>query len=103
MVFSAFVFVVFFTFVVFFFAFVVFSVFDSVGDSCAITGITSENPTANVNSIIKSFFMLGLDLLMDFFPLLLSKTWATFPQLHRIAPNNSNSRSYEHQVRAGAR
>jgi hypothetical protein len=56
-----------------------------------------------VNSIIKSFFMLGLDLLMDFFPLLLSKTWATFPQLHRIAPNNSNSRSYEHQVRAGAR
>jgi hypothetical protein len=34
--------------------------------SCANTGIASENAIASVNSIIKSFFMLGLDLLMNF-------------------------------------
>jgi len=37
--------------------------------SCANTGIAIENATANVNSIIKSFFMLGLDLPMNFFPI----------------------------------
>ena len=61
----------FFTFGVFFFFSVFVSVFvvvsvDGAG-SCANTGIASENATANVNSIIKSFFMLGLDLLMNFF------------------------------------
>ena len=65
------VFFVFFTFGVFFFfsdfVVVVVSVFVSVDGSCASTGIASENATANVNSIIKSFFMLGLDLLMNFF------------------------------------
>jgi len=80
-VFSAFVFVVFFAFVVFFFAFVVVSVFDSVGFSCAITGITSENATVNVNSIIKSFFMLGLDLLMNFFPLSYEQGLGHFPAI----------------------
>ena len=35
--------------------------------SCANTGIASENATAIVNSNTKSFFMLGLDLLMNFF------------------------------------
>jgi hypothetical protein len=33
--------------------------------SCANTGIANENATANVNSNTKSFFMLGLDLLMN--------------------------------------
>ena len=64
------VFFVFFTFGVFFFfsdfVVVVVSVFVSVDGSCASTGIASENATANVNSNIKSFFMLGLDLLMNF-------------------------------------
>jgi hypothetical protein len=91
-VFSAFVFVVFFTFVVFFFAFVVFSVFDSVGDSCAITGITSENPTANVNSIIKSFFMLGLDLLMDFFPFAIEQGLGHFSA---ITPDTAKQLEYQ--------
>jgi len=64
--------VVFFAFVVFafvafvFFAFVVIGVV-VVAASCANTGIASENATANVNSTAKSFFMLGLDLLMNFF------------------------------------
>jgi hypothetical protein len=39
--------------------------------SCANTGMASENATAKVNSTAKSFFMLGLDLLMNFFPYLL--------------------------------
>jgi hypothetical protein len=34
--------------------------------SCANTGIASENAIANVNNITKSFFMLGLDLLMNY-------------------------------------
>ncbi len=63
---------VFFAFVVFafvafvFFAFVVVGVVVVVA-SCANTGIASENTMANVNNSVKSFFMLGLDLLMDFF------------------------------------
>jgi len=62
--------VVFFAFVVFafvafvFFAFVVAVV---VVVSCANTGIASENAITKVNSTAKSFFMLGLDLLMNFF------------------------------------
>jgi hypothetical protein len=44
---------------------VVVSVFVSV--SCANAGTASENAIANMNSNTKSFFMLGLDLLMDFF------------------------------------
>ena len=66
MVVVSFVFFVFFTFGVFFF----FSVFGAscvAGASCANTGIASENATANVNNSVKSFFMLGLDLLMNFF------------------------------------
>jgi len=64
--------VVFFAFVVFaafvafvFFAFVVVAVVVVV--SCANTGIASENAIANMNNSVKSFFMLGLDLLMNFF------------------------------------
>ena len=66
--------VVFFAFVVFafvafvFFAFVVVGAAVVAGVSCANTGIASENATARVNSNAKSFFMLGLDLLMIFFP-----------------------------------
>jgi len=65
--------VVFFAFVVFAFVAFVFFAFVVVGAavvvaSCANTGIASENATAKVNSNAKSFFMLGLDLLMNFFP-----------------------------------
>jgi hypothetical protein len=35
--------------------------------SCANTGITSENATANMNNSVRSFFMLGLDLLGNYF------------------------------------
>ena len=62
---------VFFAFVVFafvafvFFAFVVVGVVVA-GVSCANTGIASENAIANMNNSVKSFFMLGLDLLMNF-------------------------------------
>jgi hypothetical protein len=62
--------VVFFVFVAFaFFAFFVFVVVVVVSCdvSCANTGIAIENATAKVNSSAKSFFMLGLDLLMIFF------------------------------------
>jgi hypothetical protein len=51
-----------------FFAFVVVGVVVA-GASCANTGIASENTMASVNNSVKSFFMLGLDLLMNFFPL----------------------------------
>jgi len=63
-----FVFFVFFSFGVFFDFFSVFVVVVVVSldcaASCASTGIASENAIANVNSIIRSFFMLGLDLPM---------------------------------------
>ena len=65
--------VVFFTFAAFvafvFFVFfsVVFGASVVAGASCANTGIASENATAKVNSNTKSFFMLDLDLLMNFF------------------------------------
>ena len=63
---------VFFAFVVFVFGAFVFFAFVVVvvvvcPVSCANTGIANENATANVNSITKSFFMLGLDLPMIFF------------------------------------
>ena len=68
MVFFSFVVFAFVAFVAFvFFAFVVVGVVVAAG-SCANTGIASENATAKVNSNAKSFFMLGLDLLMNFFP-----------------------------------
>jgi hypothetical protein len=56
-------------FVFFAFAFFVFAVVVGAAApvSCANTGIASENAIAKVNSITKSFFMLGLDLLMNFF------------------------------------
>ena len=56
----------FFVFAVFVFAVFVFFVVVVVV-SCANTGIASENATANVNSIVNSFFILGLDLLMNCF------------------------------------
>jgi hypothetical protein len=68
--FVVFAFVAFAAFVAFvFFAFVVVGVVVVVA-SCANTGIASENATANMNNSVKSFFMLGLDLLMNFFPYL---------------------------------
>ena len=66
----AFVAFVFFAFVAFVF-FVFFSVVVGAACpvSCANTGIASENAIAKVNNITKSFFMLGLDLLINFFHL----------------------------------
>jgi hypothetical protein len=58
-VFAAFVFFVFVAFV--FFVFVVVGVV-----SCANTGIASENTIMPVKSSVRSFFMLGLDLLKDY-------------------------------------
>jgi hypothetical protein len=46
--------------------------------SCANTGIASENATTSVNSIAKSFFMLGLDLRYEFL---------SFVVLARLGPN----------------
>ena len=62
--FGAFVFFVFVAFV--FFVFVAFGA-SCAPVSCANTGMASENAIANVNSSVKSFFMLGLDLLKDYF------------------------------------
>jgi len=59
-VFAAFVFFVFVAFV--FFVFVVACVV-----SCANTGIANENTIMPVKSSVKSFFILGLDLLKDYF------------------------------------
>ena len=59
-VFAAFVFFVFVAFV--FFVFVVACVV-----SCANTGIASENTSMLVKSSVRSFFILGLDLLKDYF------------------------------------
>jgi len=57
----------FFVFVAFvFFAFVAFVV-SCPAVSCANTGIASEKATMPVNSSVKSFFMLGLDLLKGYF------------------------------------
>jgi hypothetical protein len=63
-VFAAFVFFVFVAFV--FFAFVVVSCAPA---AVANTGIASENAITKVNSSVKSFFMLGLDLLKNYFHL----------------------------------
>jgi len=64
--------VVFAAFVFFVFAAFVFFVFASFVVSCAPaavanTGIASENAITKVNSSVKSFFMLGLDLLKNYF------------------------------------
>ena len=50
------------------FAFFVFSVFvvSCEPASCANTGMVSENTITNANKSVKSFFMLGLDLPMNF-------------------------------------
>jgi uncharacterized membrane protein len=50
-----------------FFAFVVFVVSCVPAASCANTGIASEKATANVKSSVRSFFMVGPDLLMMYF------------------------------------
>jgi hypothetical protein len=62
-VFAAFVFFVFAAFV--FFVFVAFVV--SCGVSCANTGIANEKTIMPVKSSVRSFFILGLDLLKDYF------------------------------------
>jgi len=73
-VFAAFVFFVFVAFV--FFVFVAFVV-SWPAVSCANTGIANEKAIMPVNSNVRSFFMLGLDLLKDYFPLLRSKPSST--------------------------
>jgi hypothetical protein len=76
-----------------FFVFVAFVFFVLVVVSCpagpaANTGIASENATAKVNSNVKSFFILGLDLLKNNFLFCCSKAWAISPRLHKIMPTN---------------
>jgi hypothetical protein len=61
-----------------FFVFVLVVVSCAPVASCANTGIVSENATASVNNSARSFFMLGLDLLGNYFLLGGSKVWATF-------------------------
>ena len=89
MVFVVFVFFAFVAFVFFAFAVVVVVVGAA---SCANTGIASENTTANVNSIIKSFFMLGLDLPMIFFHLKFQQGEDHFGA---IPPDSANSLKYQ--------
>jgi hypothetical protein len=88
-VFVAFVFFAFVAFV--FFAFSAFVVVVGAA-SCANTGIASENATANVNSIIKSFFMLGLDLPMIFFHLRLEQGGGHFGA---NPPDSANPLKYQ--------
>ena len=83
---------VFFIFVAFvFFAFVVVVVV-VCPVSWANTGIASENATTKVNSITKSFFMLGLDLPMNFFHFYFEQGVGHFGA---ITPNGANQ--LEHQ------
>ena len=82
-VFAALVFFVFVAFV--FFAFVAFVV-SCAPVSCANTGMASEKAIIAVNSSVRSFFMLGLDLLRDYFLPLLCNAWAIFAQSHRVSP-----------------
>jgi hypothetical protein len=63
-VFAAFVFFVFVAFVFFIFVALVVS---CPAVSCANTGIASEKTIKLVNNIVRSFFMLGLDLLRNYF------------------------------------
>jgi hypothetical protein len=49
--------------------------------SCANTGIASENAIANVNNITNSFFMLGLDLLMNYLLLSCEQDVGHFPTI----------------------
>jgi hypothetical protein len=91
-------------FVFFVFAAFVFFVFVVVGVvvcpvSCANTGIASENATANVNSIIKSFFMLGLDLPMNLFPFCSVQGVGHFPA---IALDSANLLKYQKLCAFGA-
>jgi hypothetical protein len=84
-VFAAFVFFAFVAFVAFvFFAFVAFVV--SCVVSCANTGMASENTIIPVNKSVRSFFMLGLDLLRDYFLLPLSNARAIFAHPHKLLP-----------------
>jgi len=81
--FGAFVFFVFVALVFF-----VFVVSWPAGAPVANTGIASENATAKVNSNVKSFFILGLDLLKNYFLFSSSKPWAISLRLHQILPSN---------------
>ena len=85
MVFFAFVFFSFVAFV--FFVFVAFVV-SCAPVSCANTGIANVKAIMPVNNNVRSFFMLGLDLLKSYFLFCCSKAWAIFPHLHRIFPIN---------------
>jgi len=82
-VFAALVFFVFVAFV--FFIFVAFVV-SCAPVSCANTGMANEKAIIPVNSSVRSFFMLGLDLLRDYFLFPLSNAWAIFVRPHRVWP-----------------
>jgi len=75
-VFGAFVFFIFVALV--FFAFVAFVV-SCPAVSCANTGIANEKAIMPVKSSVKSFFMLGLDLLKNCFRRLLEQTRVQIP------------------------
>jgi hypothetical protein len=71
--------VVFAAFVFFAFVFLVFVVV--VVSPCpgvANTGIASEKAITDVNNSVSSFFMLGLDLLRDYFPLCMEQGMGHF-------------------------
>jgi hypothetical protein len=77
------VFFAFFVFVAFvFFVFVVVVVVSWAAPAGpANTGIASENATATVNNSIKSFFMLGLDLLRNYFLFCWEQGMGHFPAI----------------------
>jgi len=87
-VFAAFVFFVFVAFVFFVFVALVVS---CPAVSCANTGIASEKTIMPVNNIVRSFFMLGPDLLRNYFLLDLEQgrghsaiIYVLYPQLFDI-------------------
>jgi hypothetical protein len=50
--------------------------------------MASEKAIIPVNSSVRSFFMLGLDLLRDYFLLPVSNAWAKFASPHKVFPTH---------------
>jgi tRNA(His) 5'-end guanylyltransferase len=84
-VFAAFVFFVFVAFA--FFVFVAFVV-SCPAVSCANTGIANEKTIMPVKSSVRSFFMLGLDLLKDYFRIRQEQAWVHSYTIAQIAYNS---------------
>ena len=64
-----------------FFVFVLVVVSSCAPAAAANTGIASEKAITNVNNITKSFFMLGLDLLMNYLLLCYEQGVGHFPAI----------------------